>query len=153
MRRPVLPNSGPSLAAESTSLRHQLFDSSPELAAAFSISLYSSSVTLKLTYLVRLASLIVLFPLSACRVSVLLDQCDRARLNCCKRWAKSRVHALREHSGPRAGCRVTSFRCAAPCFIFSFVVENFRDVRQADDHSCKNTCRDDRRQPVGNCIG
>jgi hypothetical protein len=47
------------------------------------------------------------------------------------------VHALREHSGPQAGCRVTSFRCVAPSFIFSFAVENFRDVRRADNYCCK----------------
>jgi hypothetical protein len=50
---------------------------------------------------------------------------------------QANVHALREHSGPRAGCRVTSFRCAAPCFIFSFAVENFRDVRRADSIATK----------------
>ena len=54
------------------------------------------------------------------------------------------VHALREHGGPRAGCRVTSFRCAAPCFLFSFAVENFRDVRRVDDQHCNKSCSDDR---------
>jgi hypothetical protein len=45
---------------------------------------------------------------------------------------QAHVHALREHGGPQAGCRVTSFRCVAPLFIFSFAVEIFRDMRRAD---------------------
>jgi len=31
------------------------------------------------------------------------------------------------------------------CFLLSFAVENFRDVRQADDQRCNESCNDDRR--------
>src|SRR6185503_14749880 len=118
MRRPVLPNSGPSLAAGSASLRHQLFDSSPEATAAFSISLYSSSVTLKLMCRVRFVSLI-----AASSLVLVLLITEIAALSVythkpLQRLDHANVHALREHHGPRAGCRVTSFRCAAPLLFF-----------------------------------
>ena len=35
------------------------------------------------------------------------------------------VHALREHSGPRAGCRVTLLQVRSTFAFFSFAVENF----------------------------
>src|ERR1044072_2178434 len=59
MRRPVFPNSGPSRAAVIASCRHQLLTSSPAARAALSTWLCSSSVSLKLTDLVRFASLIL----------------------------------------------------------------------------------------------
>src|SRR6185436_13078182 len=145
MRRPVLPNSGPSLAAESASLRHQLFDSSPEAAAAFSIVRYSSSVTLKLMCRVRFVSLI-----AASSLVLVLLIAEIAALSVythkpLQRLDHANVHALREHRGPRAGCRVTFIRCVAPFFIFSFAVENLRDVRRADDQRCNKSCKDGRR--------
>src|SRR6185503_19759612 len=87
MRRPVLPNSGPSLAAGSASLRHQLFDSSPEAAAAFSIVRYSSSVTLKLMCRVRFVSLIAASSLVlVLLIAEIAARSPCIRINRCKGW-------------------------------------------------------------------
>src|ERR1700750_1013398 len=117
MRRPVFPNSGPSRAAVTASCRHQLLTSSPAAMAALSTCVCSSSVSLKLTDLVRFASLI---SLSFCMHSVhtpeggsvpsytrkalqMLDQAD--------------VYTLRRHHHHASGGVVSLLiRCVAPYF-------------------------------------
>src|SRR6185369_17300774 len=120
MRRPVFPNSGPSRAAVIASCRHQLFGSSPAAAAAFSIAPYSSSVSLKLTDLVRFASLI---SLSFRVYSVHTPACGSVASYTCKllqRLDQADVYTLRRHHRHASGGVVSLlFRCVAPGFGFS----------------------------------
>src|SRR6185503_8048865 len=103
MSRPVLPNSGPSRAAESASLRHQLFDSSPDAAAAFSISLYSSSVTRKFMCLIFFGSLMRSSSRSLMPLDPRLAVVSAGTHKPLQEQDQANVHALREHCGPRAG--------------------------------------------------
>src|ERR1051325_10127881 len=119
MRRPVFPTSGPSRAAVTASCRHQLLTSSPAAMAALSTCVCSSSVSLKLTDLVRFASLISL----SFRVhTVHTPACGSVASYTHKllqRLGQSDVYTLRRHHRHASGGVVSHFfRCAAPFALF-----------------------------------
>src|ERR1044071_2795077 len=118
MRPPVFPNSGPSRAAVIASCRHQLLTSSPAATAALSSFVCSSSVILKLTDLVRFASLICL----SFRVhSVHTPACGSVTSYTCKllqRLDQADVYTLRRHQRHASGGVVSLLlRCVAPFFF------------------------------------
>src|SRR5690349_4318113 len=115
MRRPVFPNSGPSRAAVIASCRHQLLTSSPAAMAALSTCVCSSSVSLKLTDLVRFASLISRFLSRAQCAHSRLRQCASYTCKLLQRLDQADVYTLRTHHRHASGGVVSRlFRCEAP---------------------------------------
>src|SRR5215211_7817760 len=115
MRRPVFPNSGPSRAAVIASCRHQLLTSSPAAMAALSTCVCSSSVSLKLTDLVRFASRI---SLSFRAHNVHTPACGSVASYTCKllqRLDQADVYTSRRHHRHASGGVVSLLiRCEAP---------------------------------------
>src|SRR5690348_11699977 len=129
MRRPVFPNSGPSRAAVIASCRHQLLTSSPAARAALSTCVCSSSVSLKLTDLVRFTSLISL----SFRVHIVhTPACGSVTSYTCKllqRLDQADVYAPRKpHRHASGGVVSLLIRCVAP-LLNSRVTTRLTDER------------------------
>src|ERR1041385_6968052 len=118
MRRPVFPNSGPSRAAVIASCRHQLLTSSPVAMAALSTCVCSSSVSLKLTDLVRFASLILVsFRVHSVHTPACGSVASYTR-KLLQRLDQADVYTPRRHHRHASGGVVShSFRCAAPSLL------------------------------------
>src|ERR1044072_2736736 len=112
------------------SCRHQLFGSWPAATAAFSISPYSSSVSLKLTDLVRFASLISLF---LSRAQCAHSACGSVATYTCKllqRLDQADVYTLRRHHRHASGGDVSLLiRCEAPLLYFLSYKSSLRFFR------------------------
>src|SRR6185369_15483116 len=119
MRRPVFPNSGPSRAAVSASCRHQLLTSPPAAMAALSTCVCSSSVSLKLTDLVRFASLIfLLLRVQVVHTAAYGNVASYTR-KALQRLDQADVYTLRRHHRHASGGVVSLLiRCEAPS-VFS----------------------------------
>src|SRR5215213_7679095 len=131
MRRQVFPNSGPSRVAVIASCRHQLFGSSPVEAAAFSIAPYSLSVSLKLklTDLVRFASLIFLFLSRARCAHIACVSVGRIRVNHCKGWTKPMYTRRVNATATRAGVTCLTSSGAEHLLLFSHVTSRLVYLR------------------------
>src|ERR1044071_1990508 len=119
MRRPVFPNSGPSRAAVTASCRHQMLTSSPVAMAALSTCVCSSSVSLKLTDLVRFASLISLsFRVHSVHTPACGSVASYTR-KALRRLDQADVYTLRKrHRHASGGVVSLLIRCAAPLLYF-----------------------------------
>src|ERR1041385_8222104 len=130
MRRPVFPNSGPSRAAVIASCRHQLLTSSSAAMAAFSTCVCSSSVSLKLTDLVRFASFISRFLSRAQCAHIACVSVTSYTCKLLQRLDQADVYALRRHHRHVSGGVVSLLiRCEAPCFVLLFRVWDCREMR------------------------
>src|SRR6185295_1861630 len=119
MRRPVFPNNGPSRAAVIASCRHQLLTSSPAATAALSTCVCSSSVSLKLTDLVRFASLILVsFRVHSVHTPACGSVASYTR-KALQRLDHADVYTPRRHHRHASGGVVSRLiRCAAPLLLF-----------------------------------
>src|SRR6185503_12030872 len=133
MRRPVFPNSGPSRAAVIASCRHHLLTSAPAARAALSTCVCSSSVSLKLTDLVRFASLISLsFRVHTVHTPACGSVASYTR-KALQRLDQADVYTLRRHDRHASGGVVSLFfRCEAPSVLICIFRELRRTMRRIE---------------------